>query len=340
MHKSISFLFLVLFSAGACADNIYLKNGDEISGTISIIDSNRILVKTDYAGEIRINLDNVKSFTVNTPSLIKNATFSKWTSINSMESSSEGEITLITDNNKERVPINDSLVLSKDKVDNKLSAVSIDNKITGSLNAGASYNKGSSTNEKYSVDGNLNIANDIWRQNFTGAMLRNKDDSNVSTYYYNLGYDLDRFITPSFFWRGYVSYQHDWVEDIKEKAGVGTGPGWQVWDDELSSLSFTTLLSYQNLKYRYDGDANYLQGALGWDYNQHLFAKKVTAYTKGRIGRSFDNDVSLDLNARIGLMYNVTDSINLNANIVKEKTKGDKADSSNTNYTFGVGYRW
>ncbi|EEG85681.1 outer membrane insertion signal domain protein [Proteus penneri ATCC 35198] len=39
-------------------------------------------------------------------------------------------------------------------------------------------------------------------------------------------------------------------------------------------------------------------------------------------------------------MYNVTDSINLNANIVKEKTKGDKADSSNTNYTFGVGYRW
>ena len=340
MYKSTVVLFLALFSAGACADNIYLKNGDQISGAISIIDSNKILVKTDYAGEIRISLDDVKSFTVNTPSLIKNETFSKWTSINSIERSSDGEITLITDKNKESVPLTSSLVLSKSKIDNKLSELSRENKITGSLNAGAAYNKGSSTNEKYSIDGNINIANDVWRQNLTGAMLRNKDDSNVSTYYYNLGYDLDRFINPYFFWRGYVSYQHDWVEDIKEKTGVGTGPGWQVWNDELSSLSFTTLLSYQNLKYRHDGNANYLQGALGWDYNQYLFAKKVTAYTKGRIGRSFDNDVSLDLNAKIGLMYNLTESINLNANIVKEKIKGERADSSNTNYTFGVGYRW
>ncbi|OAT34702.1 DUF481 domain-containing protein [Proteus myxofaciens] len=336
MRNNVTLLFLTFFSLSASADNIYLKNGDAISGAISIVDSNKILVKTGYAGEIRINLADVKSFNIDTPSLIKNETFSKWESIDSIESGPDGEITLIKEGSKENIALTKDLVLSK----NKIEAKTRENKISGGINAGAAYNKGSSTTEKYSLDGNLNISNEDWRQNFTAAMLRNKDNSNVSTYYYNLGYDLDRFITPSFFWRGNVSYQHDWIEDIKEKTGVGTGPGWQVWNDELSSLSFTTILSYQNLKYRHDGNANYLQGALGWDYNQYLFAKKVTAYTKGRVGRSFDNDVSLDFNGRVGVMYNFTDSINLNANIVKEKIKGNKGDSNNTNYTFGVGYRF
>lgn len=339
MRNKAIMLFLVFFSATSYADNIFLKNGDTISGTISIIDSNKILVETDYAGEIRINLDNVKSFTVNSPSLIKNKILTQWTSIDSIEGSTDGEIILIKDFHKENVAITNDLILSKDKI-NKITALSRENKITGSLNAGAAYNKGSSTNEKYSIDGNVNIANDVWRHNLSGAMLRNKDDSNVSTYYYNLGYDLDHFITPAFFWRSTVNYQHDWIEDIKEKTGIGTGPGWQVWNDELSALSFTTLLSYQNLRYRHDGSANYLQGALGWDYNQYLFAKKISVYTKGHIGRSFDNDVSLDFNGKIGLMYNFTDSINLNANIVKEKIKGERGDSNNTNYTFGMGYRW
>lgn len=334
--RNATLLLLTCISFGSLADNIYLKNGDTISGAVSIIDSNKILIKTDYAGEIRINLNDVQSFSINTPSLIKNETFSQWENVDLIEKSSEGEITLINESKKENIKLSDSLVLSKNKNEGLLG----ESKITGAINAGASYNKGSSTNEKYSLDGNLQISDAIWRQGFNAAMLRNKDDSNVSTYYYNLGYDLDRFITPNFFWRGYMTYQHDWVEDIKAKAGVGTGPGWQVWNTELSALSFTTLLSYQNLKYRYDGDANYLQGALGWDYNQSLFAKNVTVYTKGRVGRSFNNDVSLDLNARVGVMYNFTDSINLNANIVKEKVKADRGDANNTNYTFGVGYRW
>lgn len=99
-------------------------------------------------------------------------------------------------------------------------------------------------------------------------------------------------------------------------------------------------MSYQKLKYRSGSDTDYIQGAVGWDYNQYILAKLVNFYTKGSIGRSFNDDVSLDLNVKAGLMYNITDSINLNTNIVREKINSDKGDSNNTNYTLGVGYKW
>ncbi|EMU9122842.1 DUF481 domain-containing protein, partial [Providencia stuartii] len=85
---------------------------------------------------------------------------------------------------------------------------------------------------------------------------------------------------------------------------------------------------------------NYMQGSLAWDFNQYLFAKTISIYTKGRIGRGFNNDVSLDLNARLGMMYHLTDGLNLNASIIREKINADKGDSNNTNYTIGVGYKW
>ncbi|KLN97783.1 DUF481 domain-containing protein [Moellerella wisconsensis] len=337
MRLKQSYLFLLIpLSFHALADDIYLKNGNIISGTVNLVDSNNVLVTTDYAGQLKIDLSKVKSFSIEHSSSVKKEYFAPWESVNSVEKSQDGNITLVKGDQKKQMALNKDLVINK----NNLATGIPDKSVSGSVNAGAAYNKGSSKNEQYSLNGNLKITDDFWRHGLGAALQRNKDDGNVSTYYYNTNYELDRFFNPGFFWRGDVKYQHDWVEDIKSKASIGTGPGWQVWNDELVSLSLTSLMSYQKLKYRSGSDTDYIQGAVGWDYNQYILAKLVNFYTKGSIGRSFNDDVSLDLNVKAGLMYNITDSINLNTNIVREKINSDKGDSNNTNYTLGVGYKW
>ncbi|AXO17356.1 DUF481 domain-containing protein [Providencia stuartii] len=336
LMRYLAILIIGSITTSAYADNIYLKNGDSLSGMISIIDDNKVLIKTSYAGELRVKLNDIKTFDIDEPVVIKLRSPDKWQQIDAIEASKEGEIILISGDKHQNMKINDDLVLSK-----KLEGTPLkQTKITGGINAGATYNKGASSSEKYSFDANMQISAKDWRHGLNGAMLRNKDDHNVSSYYYNLGYELDYFINPSFFWRGSLNYQHDWIEDIKSKGGVGTGPGWQVWNTELSSLSFTGLLSYQHMTYRNGVNDNYMQGSLAWDFNQYLFAKTISIYTKGRIGRGFNNDVSLDLNARLGMMYHLTDGLNLNASIIREKINADKGDSNNTNYTIGVGYKW
>ncbi len=59
-----SVLILSLF-AGAIlsAEQVSLKNGDHLSGTIVSMDSKKLVLKTTYAGEVSIDWDSVDQFT-------------------------------------------------------------------------------------------------------------------------------------------------------------------------------------------------------------------------------------------------------------------------------------
>jgi len=64
MRRCISCVLLcgvmgVLAWAAAAADQVTLKNGDRISGTIQSADNKALLVKTDYAGDVTIQWDAV-----------------------------------------------------------------------------------------------------------------------------------------------------------------------------------------------------------------------------------------------------------------------------------------
>ena len=54
-------LALVLVCRFAMADQIVLNNGDQISGTIVKSDTKDLVIKTDYAGEVTVQLFAIKS---------------------------------------------------------------------------------------------------------------------------------------------------------------------------------------------------------------------------------------------------------------------------------------
>ena len=59
-----SFLFVVIFSFGllvghAAADQVTLKNGDRMSGTIVMSDGKTLVLHTDYAGDVTLKLDAI-----------------------------------------------------------------------------------------------------------------------------------------------------------------------------------------------------------------------------------------------------------------------------------------
>lgn len=61
------FVWLLLFSGFALADQITLKNGDRISGTIVNGNSTSLDIKTDYAGTLTIKWDAVQSISSDQP---------------------------------------------------------------------------------------------------------------------------------------------------------------------------------------------------------------------------------------------------------------------------------
>lgn len=60
------FVFVCLTTAAVC-DQITMKNGDRITGTIATVDGTSLVIKTDYAGDLTVKWDQVMSVLSDAP---------------------------------------------------------------------------------------------------------------------------------------------------------------------------------------------------------------------------------------------------------------------------------
>ncbi len=63
MRRHFAVAFLLLLAIPALADQVVLKNGDKLTGTIAKSDGKTLVLKTDYAGDLTIKFDAIQSLT-------------------------------------------------------------------------------------------------------------------------------------------------------------------------------------------------------------------------------------------------------------------------------------
>ena len=180
-----------------------------------------------------------------------------------------------------------------------------------------------------------------WRHNAEGEYNREFQDDVVSTDNWRLEYSLDRFLTDKWFWQGRLNYKRDKVEDLARQRVVGTGPGYQFWDDELGAFSLGSLLNRTDYEYRDGGKDNFYSVAMKWDYNRYLIGKRVEFFTNGEVGKPLSDVADYAYDAEVGLRYKVTDWASLNLKAEKDVIEGtEDSDLSKTRYTAGFGVTW
>ncbi len=342
LKKLLRCFLLISLLTTAQADVIFLQNGDRISGKIFLIEENTVHVKTDYAGILQLNNRNIVQFSLSTPVSVKESRFTE--SIPATEvvydvSRKGGENRLFIKSHglPKSIPFNKELVVAKV---NGATLKAQEWKHSGNVDLSANFDQDSSKTARYRFKGLYKLEHNLWRHGFTGNIYRKRDNDRTKSYYYNVGYSVDRFFTRSLFWQGSIDYQYDWIEDIRENFLVGAGPGWQVWDDARSSLSLATLLNYQELHFKEGDDSSNPLMTLKWDYQQYLLNQQFKFSSTGTVGRSFNQDVTLDLNLNATLAYKLTDSLSLNTGFQFERLKAKRGDSKNRSFSLGIGYQW
>lgn len=63
MHKQFVVSLFLLLTVPALADQIILKNGDKLTGSIVKSDGKELVIRTDYAGDITVKFDAIQSLT-------------------------------------------------------------------------------------------------------------------------------------------------------------------------------------------------------------------------------------------------------------------------------------
>ncbi|MBV7483746.1 DUF481 domain-containing protein [Bordetella sp. BOR01] len=334
-------LVLALAAGPACADTVWLDNGDRLTGTIQSLDNGYLLIHTDYGGDLRIAFDHVKTLQSDTPLVIRDASMAHDYRAK-LVSAEPGTVVLdgvrreadIVQPVKEDVPLKslESLVRPRPFLR--------ETSVTGHVDLAANKRTASNDTQDYSATLNTTIRHGWWRHQFNGAYLHSREDDGVNTNNLGMDYTLDRFLTEKAFWQVRLMHRRDWVEDLNRQTAYGTGPGYQFWDNELGAFSLSALLGRVHYGYS-DGssDAAYA-GSLRWDYVRYFSGKEFELFTKGELMRPFEGDARIAINGEAGVRYNVNSWMSLYLKYARSQVSSTFQSLNESIYSTGLGVHW
>ena len=316
------------------ADTVWMKNGDKLTGTITVFDGGKLLIQTKYAGAVTIDWKEVKTLDSDQHLLVKQDAYTGEMS-KSLTAADDGKVTLANGEAPKTVELASIQQILKPK------PVVEDLVWKGNVDLALDYQRAEKDTDDYDVGFKTTARHGRWRHIAEGEYNREVQDDVTTTDNWRAEYSLDRFLTDQWFWQGRLNYKRDHIEELARQRVVGTGPGYQFWDDELGAFSLGSLLNRTDYEYKDGSKDNFYSVAMKWDYNRYPIGKKVEFFTNGEVGKPLSNVANYALDAEMGLRYKVTEWASLNLKAERDIISGtNDADLNKTRYTAGFGVAW
>jgi putative salt-induced outer membrane protein YdiY len=269
-------IFLLYFvSAGeALADSIILENGDTLTGTVERVIRGKLILKTDYAGAIEIQVDKIKQIFTDNPVEVHLTTGEILKG--KIKTGGDGKI-VVEESPERQVAVDDwTKVISVNPPPPKL--------WSGSINLGGSLQSGNSDRAGAHIS-----ASTVWRREQDRFMLNYEfnyaeEDRVVTTRNHFGTIEYNYFFKKKFYGYMGIELQNDKFKDYTLRFALGPGVGYQVWEDPVKFLLFEVGLAYVNIN-RYEGPHDeYLAARLASEFRYKIFsflafAEKVEFYT-------------------------------------------------------------
>jgi sRNA-binding regulator protein Hfq len=334
LNRTLPCLAVTCISTPLLADTVWLKNGDKLTGTITVFDGGKLLLQTDYAGAIPLDWKQIKTLESNQKLLVKQDQYQGEVA-KSLQASDDGKVTLTNGDAPKTVELASIQQILKPK------PIVTDLVWKGNIDAALDFQRAENDVDDYNIAFKTTARHGQWRHNAKGEYNRESTDDAVTTDNWSAEYSIDRFFTDKWFWDGRVNYKRDKIEDLSRQRTVGTGPGYQFWDDELGAFKLGALLNRTDFEYSNGAKDNFYSVAGTWDYNRFLIGKKFEFFTNGELGRPLNGVADYSLEAEVGLRYKVTDWASLNVKAEKDLISGPSdGELDKTRYTAGFGVTW
>lgn len=319
------------------ADTVWMKNGDRLTGTVSLLNNNKLVLDTKYAGTVTINWNEVSTLETKNSLLIK-LKQDKQEKAQIIKPSQEGKLLLVNGERKEIALKDISQIIKPKKI-----GFEVDDLIwTGKVNLSLDSKRAEKDSSTFDIDFQTKIEHGNRRHIISGEYNRKSTDKNVSTNNYSIDYTLDHFLTKQWFWQTNGYFKLDHVEDLRKQYTLGTGPGYQFWDDSLGAFSMSSLINLSRYEYKSEDNKNFGAYGIRWDYNRYLWGKDIELFTTGNATKPFNNNVArYTLDADVGIRYKLTDWASLNFKINRNIVDGSSdANVNETRYILGFGVNW
>jgi putative salt-induced outer membrane protein YdiY len=325
-------LLLFFLTATALADEVFLKNGNHLSGTIVSMGEGQLVLETDFAGRLTIDWGSVERLSTGAPLTLVLADGRTIRGIPGGET--PGRLMLAASPLSDPVPVELALVAAINPPEEP--AV----KFNGRINVGFFKASGNTDRENGHVDAELTARTAKHRITLGGAYNRAEDNNRKSedntSGYSEYGY----FLTEKLYLYLNGTAEKDEFSDISLRTTVGPGIGYMVFEGELMNLSIEAGPSYVRTDYDQADDQDSVSGRWEVKFDRFFFEKLVQYYftNEGFISASDTSDVFMF--TRTGLRFPIRGGLSLNAGFEWDwnNTPADGTDRSDYRYILSIGY--
>lgn len=272
-----------LWVPAALADQILLKNGDRLTGTVVKAEQGVLTLKTAYAEKLEIQADAVQSISTDQPVEVR---LQGGEMLSGPLQTSAGELQVLPGAERGATTIAWAQVASINVPPAPPSVWS------GNLFLGAYRQSGNSDRTSASLGGEATRRSA--RDRFSLSLLYNyaKEDHQLSARDTYGAIKYDYFFTQKFY--GYLGVEllKDRFKDLNLRTIVGPGVGYQLWDDPVKSLAFEAGLAYFSEDRITAADDQWLTARLGARLRYKLseqvtFSDNLTIYPNLEAGGEF-----------------------------------------------------
>ena len=330
----IVFTVLVVFMTygQAAADEVWLKNGDRLTGKVVSLDGGTLVFKTSYAGDVSIKWEEVANLKTDEP--IKVVLGDETTAQGPVSPGEEGKVTVKAEQVAQPITVD----LTSVKAINPKPPTSM----TLRINVGASMNRGNTDNQDFYGQGEF-VARTAMNRFTVGGNYQRSEEDDVKTADNALGYiKYDHFLTKKWYLYANATGQKDEFQDLNLRTTLGLGAGYQFFESERTNLSLEGGLSYVNEDFTVAEDDNYIAGRWGLKFDHYILPKSLQFffYNTGLQSLENSNDLLLYTQTGFRIPFYKDLNISLQMNWQYDKSPAPGKEKNDYTYILSLGYLW
>ena len=325
-----------LASAPGFADEVRLNNGDRLSGQITGIDGDKLVLKTPTFGTVKIPAGEVAGLTTDGPVTIE---FKEGGYATGRLSTGDAGAIRLTGPNA----TSSQFDLAQAKAIHPGGKIPVPQfEWKGRVNAGASKTNGNTKNQAFNVDAEaqgrgakdrITLSAEYNRESSSGADT--VDNARLAAQY-------DRFISKKWFLYLQGSGERDDFEDLNLRTTIGAGAGYQVIDTDLTQLSIEGGPTYVNEDFQTAADQDFISARWAVKFDHFIFDKFAQLFHNHEGLVSLENTSDVLIRSKTGVRIPIRDNWNATAqvNLDWDNVPAPGRKKTDTKYILSLGYNW
>jgi len=324
---------LLFLTTTAPADEVFLKNGNHLSGAIVSMSEGKLVLETEFAGRLTIDWRHVERLSADAPLTLVLVDGSTIRGIPTSDATPR-RLKLAIE------PIADPVPVELARVTGINPPEEPPVKFNGRINVGLNKASGNTDTESGHVDAEL-IARTASHRLTVGGAYNRAEDNNRKSEDNASGYSqYNYFLIEKLYLYLNGMAERDTFKDINLRTTMGPGIGYQFFEGELMNLSIEAGPSYVRTDYDQADDEDSASGRWALKFDRFFFEKLVQYYftNEGYISASDTSDVFMF--TRTGLRFPIRGGLSFNAGFEWDwdNTPAEGTDKSDYRHILSIGY--